>query len=116
MALDELKGDLMEANAEIKSYLAHSEEYLKLKVFKLFMVSLTSFAQILALGSLLLLALIFLSAAASLALGSWFENVAYGFLAVGLFYVVIWILVFVLRAKIDRPIIKKFSEHFFDED
>ncbi len=116
MAFDELKQDLMEANADIKSYLEHSEEYLKLKVFKLFMISLTSFAQILAVGALLLLALFFLSTAISLALGAWFDNTFYGFAAVGLFYVLLGGLVYINRERIDRPIIRKFSKYFFDKE
>ena len=116
MAFDDLKKDLMEANADIKSYLEYSEEYLKLKVFKLFMVSLTSFSHILLIGALGLLALFFLSASLCLALGAWLKNPVYGYLIVGLIYVVGAVLAFVFRAQLDKPIIRKFSKYFFDKD
>jgi hypothetical protein len=116
MAFEELKQDIMEVNADIKSYLANSEEYLRLKLFKLYMVSLTSFAQILVLGALLLVAVIFLSTAASIALGYWLDNTLYGFLIVGLCYTALWTLVFIFRERIERPVIRKFSKHFFDQE
>lgn len=116
MAFDELKQDLTEAQAEIKSYLESSEEYLKLKVFKMFMVSLTAFAHFLAIGAMLLLALFFLSTAASLAIGKSFSDPLYGFLLVGLFYVLAATGIYIFRKRIDRPIIRKFSKYFFEEE
>ena len=52
MAFEELKMDLKEADADLRSYLEHSEEHLKLKVFKVFMVSVTSAAQALLIGAI----------------------------------------------------------------
>lgn len=114
MAFDELKQDLMEANADIKSYLEYSEEYLKLKVFKWLMVTLTSSAKMLLVVAVAMLALLFLSTAASLALGAAMQNTIYGFLLVGLFYVILTGLLLLLRKRLDRPILKKFSKHFFE--
>lgn len=106
----------MEANADIKSYVEYSEEYLKLKVFKIFMASVTSMTQILMIGALLLLALFFLSTAISMALGTALGNTVYGFMIVGIFYIVVGILLTVFRDRIDRPILRKFSKHFFDKE
>ena len=114
MAFDELKQDLMEANADIKSYLEYSEEYLKLRVFKLLMVSFTSFSRVLVIGGVSILALLFLSIAASVALGSALQNTTYGFLLVGVFYVFLSVILFLFRDRLDRPVLKKFSKHFFD--
>lgn len=114
MAFEELKRDLMEANTDIKSYLEHSEEYLKLKVFKLSMVSLTTFTRVLAVGAVVGMALLFLSVAASMALGTVLENPVYGFLVVGLFYVLLAVLIILFRERLNRPVLKKFSRHFFD--
>lgn len=104
----------MEANADIKSYLEYSEEYLKLKVFKWLMVTLTSSAKLLLIVAVAMLALLFLSAAASLALGAALQNTTYGFLIVGLFYVILTGLLLLFRDRLDRPILKKFSKHFFE--
>lgn len=116
MAFDELKKDLVEANADIKSYLEHSEEYLKLKAFKVFMVSVTSVAHVFLIGVALLLALFFLSIAISLAIGAALGKPVYGYLIVGAFYVLLSILFYIFRDRIDRPILQKFSKHFFDKD
>lgn len=114
MAFDELKQDLMEVNADIRSYLEYSEEYLKLKVFKLLMVTLTSFTRVLIVGAVAMLALLFLSTAASLALGAAMQNTLYGFLLVGLFYAIMAVMLLVFRERLDRPVLKKFSKHFFE--
>jgi hypothetical protein len=116
MAFEELKKDLVEANADIKSYLEHSEEYLKLKAFKVFMISVTSMTHAVLIGLVLLLALFFLSIAVSMALGSALGKPVYGYLIVGVFYVLLAVLIYVFRARIDKPILKKFSKHFFDNN
>ncbi len=114
MAFEELKMDLKEADADLRSYLEHSEEYLKLKVFKMFMVSVTSAAQALLIGALALLALFLLSFAASYALGGLWNNNFLGFLAIGLLYMVLAIACYLFREKLNSPIIRRFSKHYFD--
>ena len=114
MAFDELKKDLVEANADIKSYLEHSEEYLKLKAFKIFMVTVTSTTHALLIGLAMLLALFFLSIAISLAIGNALGKPVYGYLIVGAFYLLLSVLFYIFRDRIDRPILRKFSKHFFD--
>jgi hypothetical protein len=94
--------------------LEHSEEHLKLKVFKVFMVSVTSAAHALLIGAIALLALLLLSLAASYALGGLWDNNFLGFLAVGLFYLILAIVVYLFREKLNTPIIKKFSKYYFD--
>ena len=116
MALEELKKDLIDANADIKSYLEYSEEYLKLRVFKLFMVSLTTFAHILLVGSIGLLALFFLSIAVSMYIGSTLDSTFQGFLIVGIVYVAFGIMGYFLRHKLDGPILHMFSKHFFSKE
>ena len=61
MALEELKRDLTEAEADVRSYLENSEEYAKLKIFKVLMELVTVFAQTLLIGALALLALVLIS-------------------------------------------------------
>jgi ABC-type multidrug transport system fused ATPase/permease subunit len=116
MAFEELKKDLMEANTDIKSYLEHSEEYLKLKTFKVFMKSVTSIAHAVLIGMALLLALLFVSIAVSLAIGSALGKPVYGYLIVGAFYILLSVLFLLFRDRIDRPIIRIFSKHFFEDD
>jgi hypothetical protein len=51
-----------------------------------------------------------------MALGSAMGKPVYGYLIVGVFYVLLAVLIYVFRARIDKPILKKFSKHFFDNN
>lgn len=116
MAFQELKKDLIDANADIKSYLEYSEEYLKLRVFRLYMISLTSFTQILVLSAIAILTLVILSTAISIALGNVFNSYVYGFMAVGLVYLILGVLCYFFRNQMNKPILRKFSKEFFNDD
>ncbi|NHF59626.1 hypothetical protein FK220_009760 [Flavobacteriaceae bacterium TP-CH-4] len=113
MAYDELKRDLTEADADVRSYLEHSEEYFKLKVFKVLMGSVTAAAKALLVGAATLVALLMLSFAASYAFGLVLGSNYQGFLIVGLFYVLVAILCYLFRDKLDTPLLRKFSDYFF---
>ena len=115
MAFDELKRDLMEADVDIRSYLENSEAYFKLKVFKVLMGAVTSFTQLLVVGAIVFLALFFLSLALSQGIGTALGNDYYGYVIVGGFYVIIAILCYLFREKLDRPLLRKFSKYYFDE-
>ena len=114
MALDNIKQDLMEAETNIRSYLENSEEYTKLKIFKVLMKFVTIFAQILLIGALILLALVLLSWAVSNALNQTLDSPYMGFFIVGAGYLLIAIVCYILRDRINRPILRKFSKHYFD--
>ncbi|NNK10391.1 MAG: hypothetical protein HKP08_03520 [Flavobacteriaceae bacterium] len=116
MAFDELKKNISEIDEHLNSYVEGSVEYAKLKGFKLSMVIVTYFAKIFFIGIVGLLALLLLSLAASLELGALLDNTVYGFLIVGVFYVLIGIVFFIFRRSIEGPILKTFSNHFFEED
>lgn len=113
MALEDLKKDLMEADADMRSYLESSEEYVKLKVFRVLTGSLTNVAHVILVGSMLILALFMFSLGASLAINQILDSFYIGFVIIGLLYVLIAGLCYIFREKLDRPIIRKFSKHFF---
>ncbi len=114
MALEELKQDLMEADADVRSYLETSEEYLQLKVFKILMHSVTNLSQIALVGTLIVVALVMLSLGASLAINEQMDSFYIGFVIVGLVYVLIAVLCYFFREKLDKPLLRKFSKHYFD--
>ena len=114
MALDNIKQDLMEAETNIRSYLENSEEYTKLKIFKVLMKFVTIFAQIFLIGALILLALVLLSWAVSNALNQTLDSPYMGFLIVGAGYLLIAFVCYILRDRINKPILRKFSKHYFD--
>lgn len=113
MALDELKRDLIEAEADVRSYIDHSEEYLKLKIFKVLMHYLTVSVQSLLIGIGSVFALLFLSFAICLALSEALNSYYGGFIIVGGFYTIVGILLYIFREKLNRPILKKFSKYYF---
>jgi len=114
MALEEIRENISEVDSDIRSYLENTGEYYKLKGFKIGMRTMTSFAKMLMLGSIALLALFMLSCAAAFGIGLWLENTFLGFLFVGLFYIFIGIIFYVFKDILDKPMLKKFSEYYFD--
>jgi len=114
MAFKELKYNISEIDDHFNSYVEESVEYAKLKSFKLSMVVVTYFAKLFIIGIIGLLALLLLSLAASLALGTVMDNTVYGFVVIGLIYIVLGIVCYVFRDKIHKPILRMFSKNFFD--
>lgn len=114
MALEEIRENLAEVDSDIRSYIENTGEYYKLQGFKIGMRSITSFAKMLMLGSIVLLALFMLSFAAAYGIGLWLENTFLGFLFVGLFYILIGIIFYLYRNLLDRLMLRKFSEYYFD--
>lgn len=114
MAFEEFKQDLMGAEADMRSYMENSDEYLKLKVFKVVMHHVTGISQFLLIGIGFVFALLFLSFAASLALSEALDSYVVGFIIIGSFYVLVGILLYIFRERLNAPVLKKFSKYYFD--
>ncbi|HMB61659.1 MAG TPA: hypothetical protein VKN36_01205 [Eudoraea sp.] len=114
MAFEELKKDLMEAEADMRSYLENSEEYLELKIFKVLMQFLASTLQTVLVGLGILFTLLFLSLGVSLALCEVLDSYYVGFILVGGFYVLATGLIFIFRKKLNGPMLRKFSTMYFE--
>ncbi len=115
MAFEELKDGIKDTEQSARSYLESGSDYYKLKIFKFLMRGITSFSKILLIGAVGFLALFMLSLAASYGIGQALNNTFYGFLSVGLFYLLVGILIYVFRNKLNKPLLRKFSEFYFDE-
>jgi len=114
MAFKALKKDLVDVNIDMRSYLENSEKYLKLKTFKVLMKMVTAGAQTAVIGAILLIALILLSLGASLAINEALDSLYYGFLIIGLFFIVIAIVCYFFRGTLNRPLLQNFSKHYLD--
>jgi len=114
MAFEELKQDLTEAEADVKSYLENSEEYLKLKIFKVLMGLITAGAQLILVSAISLLALVILSFAAAFAIGNELQSDTLGFVIVGVFYVLVALLSYALKDRLNAPLLRTFSKNYFD--
>lgn len=115
MAFDELKENFAEAEASAKSYVESSRKFYKLKGFRVLMKAVIVFAKIASVAVMLVMALLFLSISAAYWIGAELESTAQGFLIVGLFYILLGIFMYIFRHRLQKPLLKKFSEFYFDE-
>ncbi|MCG2459216.1 hypothetical protein K8352_00480 [Flavobacteriaceae bacterium F89] len=115
MIFDELKENLSQIDEGFHSYVDSSREYYRLSAFKFLMKTVSALAKWVCVGFIALLALLLLSLAASYGIGQALNNTFYGFLCVGLFYILVGIIFYLLKNRIDRPLLRKFSEYYFDE-
>ena len=95
-------------------YIRASHQYFRLKIFQQISLSLSLVAKILAVGSLLFAGFVFLSIAGALELGNIYNSHSLGFLLVGLIYVVISLIIYLMRSKLNSYIIKKVGHKFFN--
>lgn len=115
MAFEELKENFAEAEASAKSYIESSRQFYKLKGFKVLMKAVLVFAKIASVVVMLVMALLFLSLSAAYWIGTELDSTALGFLVIGAFYILLGTLIYLMRHKLAKPLLKKFSEFYFDE-
>ncbi|WP_179351977.1 phage holin family protein [Winogradskyella vidalii] len=95
-------------------YVRASHQYFRLKVFQQLTISLSMAAKVLVVGTLLFGGLVFLSIAGAIELGNALNSYSLGFLMVGLIYLVIALICYLLRKKFNAFIIKKVGLKFFN--
>ncbi|MGI9547381.1 MAG: LPXTG cell wall anchor domain-containing protein [Flavobacteriaceae bacterium] len=116
MALDDLKYHFSALDEHLNAYLEDSVEYAKLKSFKLSMVLVTYVIKVLIIGIIAMLAFFVLSLAAASAMNEYLGNNHSGYLIVGLIYLVLGFLFYLFRKKMNKPILRGFSKHFFNNN
>lgn len=113
---EDIKDKFSEIKSEAKAFLDTNLDYYQLLGFKISSRALGLILKIFALTLFLSIGLLFLSFAAAFAIGHSLQNNTLGFLIVGGIYIVIAYLVYVFRKSlIDIPILKKFSDIFFND-
>ncbi|WP_250434295.1 hypothetical protein [Hanstruepera flava] len=110
-SINETSGKMTDAG---EAYFKKSQEYLKLKVFQQISVSITFVAKALVIGSLLFIGLFFASFALAMAIGEWLDNLALGYLMLGVVFLLGCVLVYYQRHTIERKVIKSLSSKFFN--
>lgn len=115
MFIDELKGSFVELDTDARSYIEQNREYYQVKIFKILMKGITALTKMLFIGAMVLLTLLLLSIAIAIGISQLLNNLFYGFLIVTLFYVIIGVIFYIYRDKLDKPVLKKFSEYYFDD-
>ncbi len=116
MAFEELKENTEAIQQHSKAYIESSLAYYKLWGFKVAMKSTTLMLKFFLISICLMIALLFVSIAGSLAIGDLLHSYPLGFLIVAGVYLVLAFLLFLVKDKIvEGPILEKFSEIFFND-
>lgn len=113
MAFEELKENAEDLKQEAKKLIDANLKYYKLWGFKILMKSTTMMLKLFLLAIMMLIVTIFFSIALALGIGYWLDNFAYGFLIVGLIYLVMAIVVYYAQDKIvEGAMLSRFSKIF----
>lgn len=107
------KAEALQDNA--LTLLEAQAEYYKLWTFKVSMKSITFLVHAFLMTLFITLSVLFVSVSFAFWLGAQLASNALGFLITGGVYFLLCALAFLLRDKIDRPILKKFSAIFFND-
>ena len=99
-----------------EEFLNKSYDYYRLKIFQQITISVSMVFKVLAIGSILLFGLVFLSIAAAFKISDIVNSHAIGFALVGGIYIIISLIIFLLRKHINNTIIKSLSKPFFSKD
>jgi Cu/Ag efflux pump CusA len=116
MAFESLNSHIDAAQEEAKVYVEKTLAYYKLSGFKVAMKSITLIVKYMLIAVFLLLFVFFVSVSLAFAIGEALGHVYLGFLIVAGFYLLCTIMISFIRTKsIEGPILKKFSEIFFND-
>ncbi len=110
------KENLKDVQNQTRDFVESNLEYYKLWVFKVVTQSVSSILKVVLIGVFLLMVMVFFSVAGALAIGYALDNFVYGFLIVGGIYLILSIIVYNLKNRIEEPIIKAFSDIFYNEE
>lgn len=96
-----------------EAYFKASRQYLELKIFQQFSLSVSLIAKLIAISIFAFLGLIFCAVAASMAIGDALENLLLGYLIVGVLFLLIGVIIFMGRTSINKIILQKLGSKFF---
>jgi hypothetical protein len=112
--LDNLKDSADKGTDASKQFVTKTFEHTKLKAFQVTALTLSVIVKLFIIGSLVVLGFIFLAVSSAIALGEYFENSAFGYLFVGLFFLIISLFLYFFRKYFDKKVIANVSKIFFD--
>ena len=94
-------------------YYKKTQEYYRLKVFQQMTMTTGMLLKMAVIGGLAFLALIFLTVAGIIYLGNILESMVGACLIAGALFIVLLIVAYIFRRKIDNMLVKKLSVKFF---
>lgn len=110
------KEELLDGGSHLKEYALKEYEYSKLKIFFQIASLTSSLAKVLLIGTAITLFTVFISFALAIGLGQLFNNMYLGYITVAGLYLVIALLIYVFRNKLERFIVQKLSKTYFDDE
>jgi len=116
MAAPAYQEPVLKVVGSVQSYVESSTDYVRLQVFKTLMRLMTSLVKSSVLGVLILLALLFLSIGATLALGDRMENYPLAFTLMGVFYLLAAGVAFIIRGRLERWVLQSYSDLYWNEN
>ena len=111
---DNLKKSADTGTDASKQFISKTLEHTKLKAFQVTALTLSMIVKLFIIGSLAVLGFVFLAVSTAIAVGDYLNNVALGYLIVGLFFVIISFLFYLFRKYFDKKVINIVSKIFFD--
>lgn len=116
MAFEKLTNSIEELKDNIRAFKYSSIEYYKLNLYKKFVKGIISLINILLIGFVCLIALLFLSIAVAISISNALDVPSAGYFIVGGFYVLLLILILTIGRKfIRKKVLLKSSRTFFND-
>lgn len=116
MAFDEVKEEFKDLKGTTKDYIDSSIQYYQLWGLKMSSEAASYILIRFIIGIFAMLAMLFLSLAAAFAIGNALGKVSLGFLIMGSFFILVISICLIFRERLFiRPVIKKFSNIFYNE-
>ena len=113
----ETKNSTSDSTIDIaKRYSETSYKYIKLKIFHLLTSNIALLAKVFVIGILFLISILFLSISGALAIGEELNSMPLGFLSIFLIYLILTLIAYLLRKKINKSVITSFADKFFSQE
>lgn len=116
MAFEKLTNSINDLNDNVRDLAKSSAEYYKLDLYKKIIKGVISLVNMMLLGFICLIALLFISIALALGISNALGNPSVGFFIVGAFYLLIFAIIwFFGKKRIEKIILIKSSRTFFND-
>ena len=96
-------------------YVKTSKEYFKLKVFQQLTLTLGLITKFAIVGGLIAFSLVFMGISGALAIGDELDSLPLGFLMIGVLFLILSLIVFLLKNAINSKIIKTIGDKYFEK-
>ena len=117
MSIFNISEKINNLTTDIRAYIDSSTEYFKLDIFSKLMKGAVSLVNLLVIGSILLVFLLFISVAVAINIGEALESLSSGYYIVGGFYFLVLILLLIFgKPLITKIVLTKYSKIFFNEN